>query len=204
MARNAKPFLVIVAGVNGCGKSTFARAPRSAGLLLNQRAINPDDLTREVLNEFPRFGRRAANLVAVERAEKAVWKAVAEGQSVAVETVLSSKKFLPLVLAARARGYHVRLLFVALPDVDLAIRRVRARVASGGHTVPATKIRDRWGRAYSNLFEFLPHVDEAVVISNARLNDVRIVAEWNRRTKLLRVHDFGELPELARRLRPYE
>lgn len=198
------PCLVIVGGINGSGKSTFASAPGSEELLLGQSALNPDSFTQVALGEFSDLGQRAANLVGVERAEKALWKALAKREDAAIETVLSTQKFLDAVDVARAVGYRTRLIFVALPNVELAISRVQARVKQGGHDVPADKIRDRWGRAYDNLFVFIEHVDEAIIVSNARLNDILIVAEWDRASGEMRVHHENELPEFMRRLRKHQ
>ena len=76
-----RPALIIVGGINGRGKSTFAAAAAKGpkAPLLGLSAINPDDLTRAVIAEFPRLVGDAANLVGVERAEKQVWKAIASG-----------------------------------------------------------------------------------------------------------------------------
>jgi predicted ABC-type ATPase len=100
-----RPCLVIVGGPNGSGKSTFAGDSAGATLLLGTTAIDPDDLTRQAVEGRPGHALHSANIIAAERAEKAVWRAIAEGASVAVETVLSSNKFLPVVDAARRRHY---------------------------------------------------------------------------------------------------
>ncbi len=72
--------MVIVGGINGCGKTTFAKAAGSE-VFLGQTAINPDDLTRQVVIEFPGLSGDAGNLVGVERAEKSVWRSIAEGNA---------------------------------------------------------------------------------------------------------------------------
>jgi predicted ABC-type ATPase len=48
-----RPSIVIVAGVNGCGKSTFAATAAGRSALLGQTAINPDHLTTEANATFP-------------------------------------------------------------------------------------------------------------------------------------------------------
>jgi predicted ABC-type ATPase len=82
-----------VGGINGSGKSTFAATAARSETLLEQVPINPDSLTLEAEREAQRkgfdLGQSGANLVAVERAEKAVWRAIAKAESAAVETVLS-------------------------------------------------------------------------------------------------------------------
>lgn len=44
----------------------------------------------------------------------------------------------------RAAGYHVKLIFLRLPTADLALARVSARVAQGGHAVPNDVVRRRF------------------------------------------------------------
>jgi predicted ABC-type ATPase len=166
-----------VCGPNGCGKSTFARKAAGTARLLGTTAIDPDDLTREALRDDPSHSLSSANIIGVERAEKAVWRAIAEGASVAIETVLSSDKFLPIVAAARRRRFHSRLVFVALPSVSLAIARVMARVADGGHDVPEARIRSRWTRSHINLRRFAYRVDDLFVFSNAALDKPLLIAE---------------------------
>jgi predicted ABC-type ATPase len=141
----------------------------------------------------------AANLIAVEQAEKKVWQAIAKGESIAVETVLSTDKFVPIVEVARFRGYNVRLIFVSLPTVELAIERVAVRVRQGGHDVPEAKIRSRWVRAHDNLIRFLGLVDDILVFSNEAL-DPLLVAERFGATGRLTVYDIAALPEIVSRL----
>jgi ABC-type cobalamin/Fe3+-siderophores transport system ATPase subunit len=77
-----RPSLVIVGGANGSGKSTFAARANATSLLLGQIAINPDDLTqaakKEASNRGYALSDAGANLVGVERAEKAVWRALVD------------------------------------------------------------------------------------------------------------------------------
>jgi predicted ABC-type ATPase len=192
--------LVIVGGVNGCGKSTFARMAAGSEFLLRQTPINPDDLTIAAATEATKrgfdLGKSGANLVAVERAEKAVWRAIAESKSAAVETVLSSDKFLPLVDAARERDYHTRLVFVALPTVELAIERVAARVRAGGHGVPEAQVRSRWSRAHRNLVAFAAVVDDVLVFSNEG-TEPRLIAERVGRRAATRLIDDKALPSVT-------
>jgi predicted ABC-type ATPase len=193
----SRPCLVIVGGVNGCGKSTFARAAAGTPLLLDQTAINPDDLTvdakKQAEKRGQKLGKDGANLVAVERAEKAVWQAIARRESVAIETVLSSEKFVTIVDAARDAGYLTRLIFVALPSVELAIGRVAARVKMGGHGVPEESIRARWKRSHRNLTRFTPLVDDLLVFSNEN-EPALLVAQRSGRTASLEILNPTALP----------
>jgi predicted ABC-type ATPase len=193
-----RPSIVIVAGVNGCGKSTFAATAAGKSALLGQTAINPDELTQAATVEFPVLKGAGANLVGVERAEKAVWRAIAEGKSAAIETVLSSAKFLPLVAAARRRRYRTRLIFIGLPKVDLAIERIRTRVTQGGHDVPDAKVRDRWNRAHDNLVIFMQAVDDVLIFSNVGPIPIPVAERVGRGS--LRLIDELALPAVSSRL----
>lgn len=196
-----RPVLVIVGGINGSGKSTLARGASGTDLLLSQSTINPDDLSRQALVEFPALNEAGANLAGAERAEKAVWRAIAESRSVAVETVLSSDKFVPVVTAARKRRYRVRLIFVGLPTVEEALARIATRVELGGHSVPEDRVRRRWNAAHDNLILFLPLVDDVIVLSNVGTTPV-LVAERTGRAAPIRLLDPDALPDVTKRLRP--
>jgi predicted ABC-type ATPase len=50
----------------------------------------------------------------------------------------------------RAVGYHVKLIFLNLPTSELAVARVAARVAQGGHSVPEPVIRRRFDSGLKN------------------------------------------------------
>jgi predicted ABC-type ATPase len=194
----AAPRLVIVGGINGCGKTTLARVAGDE-VFLGQTAINPDDLTRDVVKRLPMLDGLGANLIGVERAEKAVWRAIAEGDNVAIETVLSSDKFIPVVRAAHARGYRTRLVYIGLPSVELAVERVAQRVQIGGHDVPEAKIRSRWPRTHNMLKRMLGEVDDVLVFSNGQLVPT-LVGERMGSESPLKLYLPDELPEITKRL----
>lgn len=197
-ALGAAPRLVIVGGINGCGKTTLAKVAEDE-VFLGQTAINPDDLTRDIGRRFPVLDVLGANLIGVERAEKAVWQAIAEGENVAIETVLSSDKYIAAVRSARRRGYHTRLVYIGLPSVDLAIERVAQRVKIGGHDVPEAKIRSRWPRTHDMLERMLGEVDDVLVFSNGQLTPV-LVGERMGMHSPFRLYRPDELPEITKRL----
>jgi predicted ABC-type ATPase len=105
--------------------------------------------------------------MAVRRVEKLITVSLEARKSVLVETVLSTGKYLRHVERARQLGYHVSMIFVALPTPALHVRRVKSRHASGGHDVPQEKIRSRWYRSHDFLALFALIVDHLFVFSNA-------------------------------------
>ncbi|HLE63700.1 MAG TPA: hypothetical protein VI750_11190, partial [Pyrinomonadaceae bacterium] len=57
------------------------------------------------------------------------------------------------IFTGRAEGYYVKLILRNLPTPDLAVARVAARVAQGGHYVPESVIRRRFDRSLRNFRE---------------------------------------------------
>ena len=140
--------IVIIAGPNGAGKTTFARD------FLPQEANCPDfinaDLIAAGLSPFrpEAVALRAGRLMLLEIAER-----VRRGESFAFETTLSGLSYARAVPRWRAAGYHVKLIFLSLPNADMAVMRVAARVAQGGHNIPEAIIRRRFVAGWRNFQE---------------------------------------------------
>ena len=54
---------------------------------------------------------------------------------------------LRLVETAKAAGYRIELHYICLRSPDLALDRIRNRVALGGHDVPQPDVMRRFGRS---------------------------------------------------------
>jgi len=83
----------------------------------------------------------------LERAAALAQRAV----SFAFETTLASRSLMRTIGEWRDQfGYRLHIVFLWLPGPEAAIARVRARVALGGHGVPAATITRRYWRGLSN------------------------------------------------------
>ena len=71
-------------------------------------------------------------------------------ESFAFETTLSGRGHARSILRWRARGYRVKLFFLRLPTPEMALARVRRRVAEGGHDVPEALVRRRFAAGWRN------------------------------------------------------
>ncbi len=69
---------------------------------------------------------------------------VQQRKSFAFETALSGRMYAQKIQRWQGLGYHVGLIFLKLPNVEMATARVLARVAQGGHNVPEDVIRRRF------------------------------------------------------------
>jgi predicted ABC-type ATPase len=141
--------IVIIAGPNGAGKTTFARE------FLPREADCPDfinvDLIAAGLSPFDpdRAALRAGRIMLEE-----IKRRVLAGESFAFETTLSGRNYARAIPRWREAGYYVKLIFLSLPTADLAVARVAARAAQGGHNVPEEVVRRRFDAGLEN-FEHL-------------------------------------------------
>ena len=72
------------------------------------------------------------------------------GVNFAFETTLAGRRYARLIPRWQAVGYQVHLIFLRLPDVDMAVARVAVRVAQGGHQVAEETIRRRFVQGWAN------------------------------------------------------
>lgn len=168
MAIIASPRIHILAGPNGAGKTTFAASSLVAeeGLAV---FIDADRIASRLAPSSPEH-------IAIESGRlmlEAIRASVARGESFGFETTLAGRVYARWIPGWRASGYHVRLSFLSLPSPESAIRRVAARVRSGGHDVPEAVIRRRFRRGLINFHMlYKPLVSSWVLYSGVGPNPV--------------------------------
>lgn len=156
-----RPTLLVLAGVNGAGKSSVAGASlRSQGL----DYYNPDEATARL--RAAGVAADDANAAAWQHGRRALQAALAEGRNFVFETTLGGNT-IPALVARACDSHEVTLWFVGLDSVERHLQRVVARVAAGGHDIPADTIRRRWDAARRNLIALLPHLHELRVYDNS-------------------------------------
>ena len=165
------PRVVVFAGPNGAGKSTHADAILAA--LGIPTFVNADYIARGLAGQRTETVAFAAGRIMLNRLHE-----LAQAQAdFAFESTLSSKSFHPFLLGLKAHGYHVAIYYFALSSSRLAQRRVKHRVALGGHDVPADVIKRRFGRSLQNFFQLYAGVaDEWMVFDNSSGHTAQTVA----------------------------
>ena len=125
------PNLFIIAGPNGAGKTTYAQ--RFLPEEMHCREFVNADLIAAGLSPFApdRAAFPAGRLMLARLSELARHR-----EDFAFETTLSGRAYVPLLREMRAAGYHIRLDFLWIPNLDLTQERVRQRVRKGGHDIP--------------------------------------------------------------------
>ena len=149
------PTLFVVAGPNGCGKSTLTRTTWFTGV----DVIDPDAIARGMTSGTPVQAAREAL-----RQRRA---ALRSGRTHLVETTLAGFGVLRLMEAAKAADYRIELHYVCVDSPDQALNRIRTRVTLGGHDVPEPDARRRFDRSLAHLPAAIARSDEARLYDNS-------------------------------------
>lgn len=153
--------LDVVVGPNGAGKTTLYErviAPGRPGLPF----VNADRIARE---RFP--GRELEQAYEAARIASVAREALLDARlDFCTETVFSHESKLGLVTRATEAGYDVVLHAVMIPLV-LSGPRVVARVAAGGHDVPAEKLTSRYERLWPLVAAAVAQCCHAVFYDNS-------------------------------------
>ena len=129
------PRCIVIAGPNGAGKTTFAREflPKDAGVV---HFVNADLLAAGLSPLKPELAALNAGklfLGELDRLAKA-------RRDFAFESTLSGLAYITRIKQWKAAGYRIEIIFLRLASLQLAFRRITARVKQGGHNVPRADV----------------------------------------------------------------
>jgi predicted ABC-type ATPase len=161
-ANDTQPFIFVLAGVNGAGKSSVG------GAILEEHGLtwfNPDSYARELIAQLG-VSLEEANAGAWQRSRLQLEAALTQGTNYAFETTLGGKS-IPALLGRAVETHRVVMIFCGLSSPEQHIERVRFRVANGGHDIPESKIRERWIGSRANLIRLLPYLARVQVLDNS-------------------------------------
>ncbi len=160
--------LLMIAGPNGAGKTTFAREflPQEAGCHL---FINADYIAHGLSPFSPELAAMKAGKLMLREVDSHM----AHHRNIAIETTLSGRRYARLIPKWQQEGYAVKLIFLALPSVDIALSRVAGRVRQGGHSIPEQTIRRRFEVGRRNFDTiYRPIVDAWALYDNSGVQPV--------------------------------
>ncbi len=142
---NSNPNVYIIAGPNGAGKTTFAKEflPSYAKC---KNFVNADLIAQGLAPFAPELAGIKAGRILLEQ----IHSLSTQRADFAFESTLSGKSYLPFFKNLKAKGYTIHIFFLWIPDVNLALGRIKGRVAEGGHDVPAQDVKRRFKRSFNN------------------------------------------------------
>jgi predicted ABC-type ATPase len=163
------PRLTIISGANGCGKSTLTSR---SSFIDKIPVLDPDAISKTLQPSIPGTSAVAAARQVLTSADKHIEK----GESFAVETTLSGKSYLQMMVEARIRGFEVVLVYIGTENVEINVARIRNRVLAGGHDVPEGDVRRRYQRSFNNLSLAIERADHTILFDNSTEEGYRLVA----------------------------
>lgn len=177
----------VIGGVNGVGKSSLtgvlSRFDSSLGVI-----VNADDLTK-IYGSGLKGGKAALGIVS---------HCLENDMHFSQETTLSGKRVLRTIQAAKNKGYHIRLIYVALCSAEESLLRIENRVRKGGHDIPVEDVKRRFQNRFEDLAKVLPYCDEVHFFDNE--NGFVFVGEY-RDEQLFTVKDY--VPDWIKELKDY-
>lgn len=184
------PNLFIIAGCNGAGKTTasYTILPE---MLFCKEFVNADEIARGISPFKPESVSIQAGKIMLER----IKNLIAGGIDFALETTLATKTHANVIRYAQERGYKVTLVFFWLSMPNLAVERVKMRVASGGHNIEEKVIRRRYDIGLKNLTSiYIPLCELWMIINNSTIPQ-ELVAEGgkNLETKIYNKPTYSKI-----------
>ncbi|MCX5696818.1 MAG: zeta toxin family protein [Candidatus Omnitrophica bacterium] len=165
----------IIAGPNGSGKTTFAK------MFLPDYVKCPNFVNADLIAQgLAPFEPRAAAIKAGKLVLQQIHEYGNRGADFAFETTLSGKSYVSLLTGLKSKGYALHLFFLWIPSPELAIARIKDRVAEGGHNVPAEDVRRRFVRGISNFFSLYDTLfDSWMLFDNSKAKPILIAKRRN-------------------------
>lgn len=187
------PRLYIISGANGSGKTTasYSLLPE---LLDCSEFVNADEFAKSLSP----FNPDRASISASRFMVKKIHYLFDRRRDFCLETTLATRSLLKMIRNAQEQGYFVTVLYFWLRTPELAIQRVAARIAAGGHAVPEETIRRRYKTGLNYLFhDYMPICDKWILADNSD-PPFRIIAEGNRKGLTVREMDlFMQIRKIA-------
>jgi predicted ABC-type ATPase len=158
------PNLIVIAGCNGAGKSTFASSFLPDGLT----SFDYDKLYLEYYSILPdsEFRDKFARDKTTKDFENSIKQSITNKTDFCYETNFdSSPVYWPEYF--KKHGYTLDLIFFCLDNQEIARRRVEERVEFKGHYVDSQTIDLKWKAGYKNLNENYTFFDNILLVDNS-------------------------------------
>lgn len=166
------PRLFIISGCNGSGKTTASYSVLPEMLECSQY-VNSDEFAKSLSPFDPDSASVSAGRFMLMRIKYLFDRK----EDFCIESTLATRSLLRMVREAKANGYTVTLIYLWLNSPEMAIARVRDRVASGGHNTPEPIIRRRYLMGLKYFFdEYIPECDRWILADNSK-SPFTVIAE---------------------------
>lgn len=191
------PNLFIISGCNGAGKTTasYALLPE---LFACSQFVNSDEFAKSFSPSNPSAAMIKAGKFLLMR----VRYLISRSEDFAIETTLATRSLMKIILDAQSQGYFVTILYFWLNSPDLAVQRVAARVASGGHFIPEETIRRRYNVGLHYFFRDYRAVADRWILADNTITPFKVVADGN--MTMFNIKDVDKYSQICQQNELYE
>lgn len=158
-----QPSLILIAGCNGSGKSTYSN------MLVED--ITPFDFDKRFIEKYSslydsELREEIAKNQTTQELEKLIESSFKSLNSICIETNLH---IFPSnwINNARQLGYKIEIYFFCLTNLELAEKRVEIRTKNNGHYVNSETIEAKWKEGYKNINQHFTEFDTITIIDNS-------------------------------------
>ena len=184
------PVFTLIAGANGAGKSTLTSG--------NPEVFSPFPLLDPDTFRKPISPPSTTSPIAAGREVLCLAREYLERhQSFSIETTLSGKNYLEMMIGARTLGFEIVLVYIGTEKVEINLSRIAQRVLSGGHDVPEADVRRRFARSFKNLPVAIGRADHTLLFDNSAEQGYQLLSVLSPTT----IQWFDPLPMWAMNLK---
>ena len=190
--------VIIVAGPNGSGKTTFVSEYLrdsedtvyiGADAIAERLVSKPEEMDSVKIQAGRLFIREIQELIQA-------------GTDFIVEVTLAGKGFARTISQLKNAGYTVTIVFIFLKSPETSVARVRNRVQAGGHHVPTEDVVRRFYRSkrnfwytYRNLVDrwtlFYNSAEQFQRVATGEGNEVKVINETLFEIFMQDIHNGG-------------
>ena len=154
------PVFTLIAGANGAGKSTLTSG--NPEVFSPFPLLDPDTFRKPISP-----ASTASSIAAGREVLRLAGEYLERHQSFSIQTTLSRKNYLEMMICARTLGFEIVLVYIGTEKVEINLARIAQRVLSGGHDVPEADVRRRFGRSFKNLPVAIRRADHTLLFDNS-------------------------------------
>lgn len=147
---------VIIAGVNGTGKSSLRGVLEGQNILLGH-IIDANYIAKQYNYD---------NITACKKAVSEINYCLKNNISFTQETTLSGHRTLKTIELTRKQGYNIYLYYVGLNTQEESLLRIENRVRKGGHDIPNEDVIRRFKNRFESLLKIVPLCDKVTFYDN--------------------------------------